>query len=725
MGFLTPALLAGAALIAVPILLHLAMRRQPQRLPFPALQFVRKRQAANRRKLNFRHLLLLALRCTLIAGFAFALARPTLQGSGLRGKEGAPLAVALVFDNSLRMQYIHDNQTRQQQAVQIAQEFVKKLPPSTELAIVDRSRAASGFVVDLSTAESRIRNLAPESKPRPLEDAVREAIEMVADRVDSQQEVFLFSDLNASSYSEAAIASLNEALAAAPDVRLYLVDVGVEQARNRSLGPLELRRQTLRPGEPLHLEVPLTAIGTSVTENDGDSDNQPLVELHLEQTGGQALKRGQQIVEMTAGLGTATFELGDLPLGTHQGYLTLSAADPLTVDNTRYFTVEVRPPAAVLLLGKSATDTLFLREALSPSSLGPSVSAGQTAARFQCTTDQFASATKLNFNDYAAVCLLDPPPLSEELGQALADYAETGGGVGLFLGERARASGFSAADTATQLLPAPLLRKSRYETYLSPQRFDHPALAALRPYAESIPWRAYPVFRYWEFDQLAGDAYVVARFANNKPALVVRPVGQGHTLTFATSASDPPGIRGREPWNLLTAAEAAWPFVPLMNQLVGYLAQSDSETLSFRAGETVSLHLSPSQRVASYVLYPPDDQPIRRSLPPGEEAIQISTTRNIGNYRVSSGGTSGGLKRGFSVNVSPEVSQLERIDTDLLIESLPAKQVYLADTLGDIQRYVNIGRSGRELFPYLITLVALVWSAEHLLANRFYRETPA
>jgi len=112
MGFLTPALLGGMALVALPVILHLIKRRQPQKLDFPALQFVKKRQAANRRRLNFRHLLLLALRCALIAGLAIALARPTLKGSGLRGKEGAPLAVALVIDNSARMQYVYQNETR-------------------------------------------------------------------------------------------------------------------------------------------------------------------------------------------------------------------------------------------------------------------------------------------------------------------------------------------------------------------------------------------------------------------------------------------------------------------------------------------------------------------------------------------------------------------------------------------------------------------------------------
>ena len=44
MGFVTPAVLAGAALIAVPSVLHLIMRREAQRIKFPALRFVQQRR---------------------------------------------------------------------------------------------------------------------------------------------------------------------------------------------------------------------------------------------------------------------------------------------------------------------------------------------------------------------------------------------------------------------------------------------------------------------------------------------------------------------------------------------------------------------------------------------------------------------------------------------------------------------------------------------------------
>ena len=707
MGFITPALLGGAALVAVPLLLHLVMRRQPRKLVFPALQFVRKRQQANRRRLNLRHWLLLALRCLLIAGLAFALARPTLKGTGLRGKEGAPLAVALVVDNSLRMQYIHENRDRQQQATDMAHWLVKRLPANSEVAVMDRSRLSGGFVVDISTAEARLSNLTPESNPRSLEIVVQEAIQLVADRTDHRQEVFLFSDMAAAEWTEEAIESIRELLLKSPDVRIYVVDVGVEDTQNMALGKLKLRNNILRPGQPLHLEVPVKATGMS---------DDPLVEIFLSTSAEQAVKRGQRHLQLSEdGNSQITFELGDLSLGTHQGYVRLPTRDPLEVDNTRYFSVEVRPPAQILLLGENVKDTLFLHEALSPELISD-----RSDVQYVCTSEIFSQAANLQLENYAVVCLLDPPPLSENFWQRIIQYASNGGGVGVFLGHRARLNGFNET-VVQQLLPGKLKLRSRYATYLRPRNFAHPALAGLKDYAENIPWKVYPVWKYWEFADLAADVYVVARFANNRPALLERPLGRGRILCLATPISDPLEPQGREPWNLLPTGPEPWPFVAISNQLCGYLAQQDTESLGFFAGEIVTLRLAPKQGVSNYVLRDPGGESIRRTLPPGENAIRIGTTHALGNYRVVSGGNSGNLERGFSINASPDLSRLHRIDLEQLTNALPQERVEIAQTLKDVELYVDIGRSGRELFSWVITLVALVWSTEHLLSNRFYR----
>jgi len=682
----------------------------PQLFVFPALRFVLQKQHANRRRLQLRHWLLLALRCGLIAGLAIALARPTFQGTGLQGKAGAPLAVAMVVDNSLRMGYVQQNRTRLEEAIEMADQLAGQLPEDSQVAVTTLSRSADGFAVDLATAQSRLRSIEVESNPRTLAHALCDAISLVAQRKDYRQEVLLFSDLNVFSFGPSALDLINEALAEASDVRVYIVDVGVDQPSNAALGLLGIRQSLLRTGEPLHLVVPIELARI---------EDAPLVELYLLNQAGKPTKRGQQAVELSSeGIGQATFELANLPLGTHRGFVRLAVSDPLQFDNTRYFTVEVHPPAQVLLLGESPVDTIFLQQALQPT-----LARGEMASRFECDQHRFAEAVNLTLENYDAICLLNPPPLSEKLWAALADYTYDGGGLGIFLGHRAQKSAFNTA-AAQRLLPGTLKWKSRNETYLRPRTLDHPALSALRNYAEEIPWPVYPVLQYWELEELAGDAHVIARFANSQPALLERSLGQGRVLTLATAISDPLQPTGRKPWNYLPTHPEPWPFVAMANSLVGYLAQGVEQRLNYRAGETASIRLAARNRVSSFVLYPPNEQPLRRSLPPGSDTILVSTTNALGNYRVASGGQTRRLNRGFSVNCSVALSNLARIDLKHLADSLPDDRVEFASTLSDVQRYVDIGRSGRELFSWAICLVAMVWSAEHLLSNRFYRGSP-
>ena len=75
MSFVNPLLLAGTSLVAIPIVLHLMMRRKPRHFEFPAIRFLQKRHDVNQRRLRLRHLVLLALRALAILLLAAALAR--------------------------------------------------------------------------------------------------------------------------------------------------------------------------------------------------------------------------------------------------------------------------------------------------------------------------------------------------------------------------------------------------------------------------------------------------------------------------------------------------------------------------------------------------------------------------------------------------------------------------------------------------------------------------
>src|SRR5207253_10857880 len=75
-SFLNPAyLFAGLALISLPIIIHLINRMRYKRIRWAAMEFLLKSQKRNRRRLIIEQLILLLLRCALVALAGFLVAR--------------------------------------------------------------------------------------------------------------------------------------------------------------------------------------------------------------------------------------------------------------------------------------------------------------------------------------------------------------------------------------------------------------------------------------------------------------------------------------------------------------------------------------------------------------------------------------------------------------------------------------------------------------------------
>jgi hypothetical protein len=572
--------------------------------------------------------------------------------------------------------------------------------------------------LDRASAELRVERLDLSTAVRPMLDALREATRWLEDKPDYRGEIYVFTDMAAEAWPEDVLADFNKLLANLPGTNVYLIDVGAQQPRNLGLGMVRLSSDQLTPGGLLQLQTELVTTGP-VSQADGSAEER-VVELYLGDGATEPEKRGQQVVALNHDRSMPIeFSLSGLKLGTHQGLVRIAANDALPCDNARYFTVEVRPPSKVLLLGESADDTLFLREALAPSA-----NAGLLQSKFDCRTATYEQIAELPLADYLAIGLVDPPPLPGAAWQSLADFAGRGGGVGVFLGRRARREAMSAPD-AQQLLPAKLRWQSRDATYLRPVAVEHPALGELRELADTVPWSEFPVFKYWELDAGPEQAHVVASFANGKPALVERRIGSGRVLMLTTSVSDP---AHSDPWNLLPTAPDPWPFLALANGMAQYLVASHQTQVNYFAGQTVVLPLAPDQQVTSYVLQMPETasdrggglSSVRQLLTPGQQELSIASTEALGNYRVRAGGRQERLDRGFSVNLAAEATRLERVPAAEITAALGKERVRVARTREEIEVRVGLARTGRELFPALILAMALVLAAEGLLANRFY-----
>src|SRR5438270_10482635 len=75
-SFLNPGFLAaGAALVSLPIIIHLINRMRFRRVRWAAMEFLLKSQKRNRKRLIIEQLILLALRCFLVVLAGLLLAR--------------------------------------------------------------------------------------------------------------------------------------------------------------------------------------------------------------------------------------------------------------------------------------------------------------------------------------------------------------------------------------------------------------------------------------------------------------------------------------------------------------------------------------------------------------------------------------------------------------------------------------------------------------------------
>jgi hypothetical protein len=711
LSFLTPWLLAGGLLIAAPIILHLLMRQQPKPLIFPALRFVQLREQRNKRSLRLRHLLLLAARCLAIVLLALALARPSLQsGSLFGGGQDAPVAAAFVFDTAPRMEYRQDNQTRLEAARTVGDWLLTQLPPASEVAVFDSSTLAGDFAPDLVVAKQRVEALKTRASQQPLAEMLQAAFELVKNNKLERREVYLFTDLARAAWPERAaeqVAALRKKYA---DIELYLIDASAKDPKNTALGDLRLNHQVLSRQGNLQLEVPLSRVG---------GEESAEVAVYLLDDKGQPQKKGQTTRTLRPDMtDTVQFRVPLGEPGTYHGTVRLLNDDALAEDNIRYFSVEVRPARQILIAAPKPAESyaFFLKQALDPE---PLRRAGQ--ARFDVRVVTLDELAKVELGEFAAVCLLDPESLAPATAEKLRDYVKAGGGLAIWLGHNAQLKEFNTG-VARELLPGALEQQWRAgsnSVFLAPTDLQHPVLAAFRGTETNNPWIDFPVRRHWQFDKLDPGVTVITNYNNRMPALLEKPLGRGKILCMTTPVSE--NANDRDAWNTLATGFEPWPFVMLSNEMLLYLAGTADERFNYVAGEEVLLQIPEAQRGLSFTLTNPAGDVLSPNVNQVTGLLRTQATEFAGHYRLRAGGTEGGVTRGFSVNIPASLSELTRLTNDELDARLGKGTYHLAKTKDEIDRTVSTARTGTELFPLLILLVAALLGGEFILSNKFYK----
>jgi hypothetical protein len=645
------------------------------------------------------------------------------ESSGtLIGDREAPVAAVMIFDSSPRMRYRHENLTRLEQAQEMADWMIGQLPPESRVAVLDSRGITPVFSLDLGAARKTVQRVRSTGAPRPLDRLIETALQLVRESSLKRKEIYIYTDLTEAAWTIDDTGRLQEKLTDAADVALYLIDVGIPQPINFALGEIALSSQTLTKNSKLSIKTSISCIG---------SGGQRSIELLLEDLDPKLpivrddevivpdsrLHSRQEVTLPENGSQALEFSVSSLDLGTRHATIRITGQDALPIDNARYVSVNVKLPWQILVVAPPDVNTSAFVEAIAPLDFRVA-----NRAVYACEVSTPEEIPGQSLSDFAAVVLLDPTPLPATTWEQLGTYVREGGQMALFLGHHAGdGSSFNIAEAA-ELLPAKLRRQYRVsgrDVYLAPHSYDHPIMREFQPYATSVPWDQFPVFRYWNLQQLATDTQVILRYGSNRPALLERTVGPGTVLTMTTPITEPERPPGRQAWNEL-AGPNDWPRFQLVNELMRYLTQHDAGQYNFRTGQSVVLANASDDAPSRYLLFLPDGetQPVQAR----DGRLTINTTDMPGTYRLK-GEQAGPAAGGFSVNLPARASLLDRTSPERLDELIGEDRYQLARNRDEIQREQGQQRAGREFFPLLMTILAVALILEQLLANRFYRDT--
>src|SRR3954467_13427677 len=107
MTFLSPLLIWGTLLGAIPLIIHLMNRRRFRRVEWAPMRYLKLTIQRNRRKIQIAELLLLLMRIAALLLLFFFLARPVLNPTGLEHwlGSGGRSSQVVVVDESRSMGY--------------------------------------------------------------------------------------------------------------------------------------------------------------------------------------------------------------------------------------------------------------------------------------------------------------------------------------------------------------------------------------------------------------------------------------------------------------------------------------------------------------------------------------------------------------------------------------------------------------------------------------------
>lgn len=668
--FLHPGLAASAvALVCLPILIHLLSRRRYERRPWAAMRFLQRAHRRTRQRRRLERWLLLSLRVGMMALIALGVARPTADAAAL----GRLLADAradhlLLVDTSGSMRAAtRPGATALHAARDTAVKLLAEFGASDGVAVVAAAPAAALTeqpVHDPGAIRRVLDGLRCDFRPGDLRQAFERAA-AVLERSRSpapQRRVYVLTDLatrdwlggSAADRAARRVAALR--LAALANVSV--INVGPLARDNAAIESLAIRDRLVGSDMPVTIRATVRNFGAA-----------PLRDLPVEVRIDGARVRNVTLAQVVPGAAESVDVAARLERGgAHVVSAHLALHDALESDNERSVAVEAAEGLNVVLVegprSAGVGQSYYVGRALA------ATRTEQRPGLFNVSTIGDLDLSTTSLEEARVVVLCDAAGLGAAQWARLQRFVDNGGGLLIATGESAVDA--PLVDAAAPLLPASLGVRSVVgaQAPAVTLRIDDPSHPVLADFAGGATGGllAARFERYCTCEPLPG-ARSVLWLTSGTAVLIERGMGRGRVALW-TSSLDLSG-------NTLPAKPD---FVPLMLNLVGYLAGEGLTARNVAYGEPVELSLAGGSAESPAALSLPDGRTVE--LPVTRHArtavVRFATgpaeaAGTPGAYRV----TSGAARSVACVQAPADEGELAPVGTDAVRDLFGgAAQVY-------------------------------------------------
>ncbi len=666
MGFLAPAFLAGAALLGLPVYVHLLQQYRQKPVPFSSLMFFERRTQSSIKHRRLKYLLLFALRCAFVALLVLAFARPYIHSKAI-ARANAGRLVIFAIDNSFSMR----QGDRFAKAKQGALDEIAKLGEGDRGQVITFGGPAK-LLTDITSDKQALRSAAQAveagddtSSYAELSRVLRSTVESTKGPIEAQ----VFTDLQKTSWP-----------AAFPDARLDDGTKLIVHAVTDKLIPNWTIENVDAPQRVFDTKKVRTLVTVAGYNTDKATRKVSLL------ANGKTIET--KSIDIDPGSrATVEFLTLDVPYGLTRCEVRLDGGDQFPNDDHWYFSVERADPKPALLVhnDNDPNSPLYFRTAMESAN----------DAAFTLDSRSPSQATNVDLSKFAFVILSDPGPLSQTLEAALEKYVQGGGHVFATVGRNA---------TPGRSVPVANIPVNQIHT-ISPDNESYQTMAQIdRSYpsfGRAQNWDSVEIFQYVKLQVPdSPDARIAARMANGLPLMVDRKIGEGHVLIFASALDNVANNLPLQP---------VW--LPFLEQTTHEMGGVGSGRGTYKVGSYVDLRTAREKNIPVEVIGEGDKRLLSLSESAKASTFQFPSEGFFNIHRAN------GREELAAVNADRRESDFTQVAA-ATVDSWKNTGIAPNPGAGPSSGPENTRNDSAELWWWVLALLAMLAVAESVLGNR-------